>query len=245
MMNGRETDLEMISSNNSIQIHNNQPRSFSDTMKVKPIPKNCQRKKNRRKTNQRREGETQVGGSIRISNMEETITESREDSIAKEESALEKTSRRRGIEKTVVWKTFKSIVFLICLIFLIIQSVEFFNVYYKYPTIIVTDITVAKEFKLPAITLCFRNTISFKEFCSYEPDECEKPRNMEEFCRKHESDCSNGTTNLTIPKQDDDTIQIIQHYLLNDSYNDAALFVDYEYGSSSLLFVSIISIILK
>ncbi|GBN74274.1 hypothetical protein AVEN_51573-1 [Araneus ventricosus] len=99
-----------------------------------------------------------VGGSIGISNMEETVTESREDSIAKEDSALEKTSRRRAIEKTVVWKTFKSIVFLICLIFLIIQSAEFFNIYYKYPTTIVMETTMAEEFKLPAITFCFKNT---------------------------------------------------------------------------------------
>ncbi|GBM41281.1 hypothetical protein AVEN_202876-1 [Araneus ventricosus] len=139
----------------------------------------------------------EVGGSIRISNTEETVIESSEGSIAKEESVLEKTSRRRAIGKTVVWKTFKSFVFLICLIFLIIQSVEFFNIYYKYPTTIVTEVTVAKEFKLPAITLCFRTTISFKEFCSYEPDRCEKPRNMKKFCRKHRSDCRNGTTNLT------------------------------------------------
>ncbi|GBN03831.1 hypothetical protein AVEN_233030-1 [Araneus ventricosus] len=142
-----------------------------------------------------RETDLEVGGSIGISNTEETVAESSEGSIAKEEFVLEKTSRRRAVKKTVVWKTFKSIVFLICLIFLIIQSVEFFNVYYKYPTTIVTDITVAKEFKLPAITLCFRNTISFKEFCAYEPDQCEKPRNMEEFCSKHRRDCRNGTTN--------------------------------------------------
>ncbi|GBM41279.1 hypothetical protein AVEN_202874-1 [Araneus ventricosus] len=139
----------------------------------------------------------EVGGSIRISNMEKTVNASRRVSIAKEESALEKTSRRRDVKKTVVWKTFRSFVFLICLISLIIQSVEFFNIYYKYPTTIVTEATAAKEFKLPAITFCFRNTISFKDFCSYEPDQCEKPRNMEEFCRKHGIDCRNGTTNLT------------------------------------------------
>ncbi|GBM47204.1 hypothetical protein AVEN_271265-1 [Araneus ventricosus] len=103
-------------------------------------------------------GNSLVGGNIRRSNIEETVTESRKVFIAKEESALEKTSRRRALKKTVVWKTFKSIVFLICLIFLIIQSVKFFNIYYKYPTTIVTHITVAKEFKLPAITFCFRNT---------------------------------------------------------------------------------------
>ncbi|GBN90564.1 hypothetical protein AVEN_21835-1 [Araneus ventricosus] len=104
------------------------------------------------------ETDLEVGGSIGISNTEETVTESREDSIEKEESALEKTSIRLAIGKTVVWKTFKSFVFLICLIFLIIQSLEFFNIYYKYPTTIVTEVTVAKEFKLPAITFCFRNT---------------------------------------------------------------------------------------
>ncbi|GBM94896.1 hypothetical protein AVEN_14202-1 [Araneus ventricosus] len=178
-----------------------------------------------------------VGGNIGISNTEETATESREASIAKEEFTLEKTSRRRATEKTVVWKTFKSFVFLICLIFLIIQSVEFFNIYYKYPTTIVTEVTVAKEFKLPAITLCFKTTISFKDFCSYEPDQCEKPRNMEEFCWKHIYDCSNGTTNSKIPKQDDDTIEIMQRYLLNDSYNDALLFEDYEYASKARTFI--------
>ncbi|GBN64658.1 hypothetical protein AVEN_137907-1 [Araneus ventricosus] len=178
-----------------------------------------------------------VGGSIVISNTEETVTESREDSIAKEKPALEKTNRRRAIEKTVVWKTLKSFVFLFCLIFLIIQSVEFFNIYYKYPTTIVTDITVAKEFEEPAITLCFTTTISFKEFCSYEPDECEKPRNMEEFCRKHINDCRNGTTNSKIPRQRFLTAFIMQQYLFNDSYNDALLFEKYEYASKVRTFI--------
>ncbi|GBM98855.1 hypothetical protein AVEN_141086-1 [Araneus ventricosus] len=104
------------------------------------------------------ETDLEVDGSVGISNAEETVTESRKDSIAKDESALEKTSRRRAIGKTVVWKTFKSFVFLICLIFLIIQSAEFFNIYYKYPTTIVMETTMAQEFKLPAITFCFKNT---------------------------------------------------------------------------------------
>ncbi|CAL1301128.1 unnamed protein product, partial [Larinioides sclopetarius] len=66
------------------------------------------------------------------------------------------------------WKAFKNIVFFICLSFLIIQSVEFCNIYYKYPTTIQTEITLAKEFKLPAVTLCFKITTSFKEFCLHE-----------------------------------------------------------------------------
>ncbi|GBM77143.1 hypothetical protein AVEN_209088-1 [Araneus ventricosus] len=182
------------------------------------------------------ETDLEVGGSIGISNTEETVTESSEGSIAKEESALEKTSRRRAVKKTVVWKTFKSIVFLICLIFLIIHSVDFFSIYYKYPTIIVLETTVAKEFKLPAITFCFRNTISFKEFCSYEPDWCETPGNMEEFCKKQRSDCRNGTANLTIPMQNKMTRRVMQRYLFNDSYNDALLFRYYNYSSKARTF---------
>ncbi|GBM26332.1 hypothetical protein AVEN_239337-1 [Araneus ventricosus] len=178
-----------------------------------------------------------VDGNVGISNAEETVTESREDSIAKEDPALEKTRRRRAIGKTLVWKTFKSIVFLICLIFLIIHSVEFFNIYYKYPTTIVTEITVVKEFKLPAITVCFRNTISFKDFCSYEPDRCEKPSNMEEFCKNHPFDCRGGTTNLTIPMQDDHTREIMRRYISNDSYNDALLFSRYNYSSKARTFI--------
>ncbi|GBM93302.1 hypothetical protein AVEN_99991-1 [Araneus ventricosus] len=189
-----------------------------------------------------------VAESITISNTEETVTESRKDSIAKEESALEKTSRRRAIIKTVVWKTFKSIVFLICLIFLIIQSLEFFNIYYKYPTNVVLETTVAKEFKQPAITLCFRTTISFKDFCLYEPGQCEEPRNMEEFCKNHRFLCRENTRNIStdntsnissevislkIPKQNEWTRWIMLRYLFNDSYNDEDMFWDYKYGSSS------------
>ncbi|GBN29700.1 hypothetical protein AVEN_230593-1 [Araneus ventricosus] len=189
-----------------------------------------------------------VGGSIRMSNTEETATESRKDSIAKEESALEKTNRRRAIEKTVVWKTFKSIVFLICLIFLIIQSMEFFNIYYKYPTTIVLETTVAEEFKEPAITVCFRNTISFEDFCSYEPDRCEKPRNMTEFCTNRiytNKDCRKGTMNAKIPMQDNWTREAMQLYLLNDSYNDALLFREYDYSSKVRTFIQHFPLVLK
>ncbi|CAL1294512.1 unnamed protein product [Larinioides sclopetarius] len=103
-----------------------------------------------------------VDESKGISNTEETVNETKEDSIVQEskEPAKKKTGRRRVITKInlFAWKTFKNIVFLMCLSFLIIQSVEFCDIYYKYPTTIQTEITVSKEFKLPAITLCFKNT---------------------------------------------------------------------------------------
>ncbi|GBM52361.1 hypothetical protein AVEN_160089-1 [Araneus ventricosus] len=92
---------------------------------------------------------------IVFSTTEITVTES---STAEEEYTQKLTNNSCVIEKIVVWRTFKTLVFLICLIFLIIQSVEFFNIYYTYPTNIVQESTVNNDFKMPAMTLCFRNT---------------------------------------------------------------------------------------
>ncbi|GBN38726.1 hypothetical protein AVEN_105170-1 [Araneus ventricosus] len=60
---------------------------------------------------------------------------------------------------------------------------------------------------------------------------------MEEFCRKHIFDCSNGTTNSKIPMQDYKTSHIMQRYLFNDSYNDDLLFEEYEYDSKARTFI--------
>ncbi|GBM42517.1 hypothetical protein AVEN_80028-1 [Araneus ventricosus] len=97
----------------------------------------------------------QAGRIIVFSSTGITVTEC---PTAEEESAQKLTTNSCVIEKTVVWRTFKTFVFLICLICLIIQSVEFFNIYYTYPTNIVQESTVNNDFKMPATTLCFRNT---------------------------------------------------------------------------------------
>ncbi|GBN28985.1 hypothetical protein AVEN_798-1 [Araneus ventricosus] len=104
-----------------------------------------------------REINVEDAGSIVILNIEETANESTTASIAKEGSSQEKTNRC-VTERTVVWKIFKKFLFLACFTILIIQSVEFLNIYYKYPTNIVTETTLSQDFKLPAVTLCFRNT---------------------------------------------------------------------------------------
>ncbi|GBM04223.1 hypothetical protein AVEN_224167-1, partial [Araneus ventricosus] len=75
------------------------------------------------------------------------------------------------------------------------------------------------------------------DFCSYEPDRCEEPSNMEEFCRNHPILCSEGTSNLTVPRQDYETRKIMQSYLFNDTYNnEEELFSYYKYGYPSLQF---------
>ncbi|CAL1299494.1 unnamed protein product [Larinioides sclopetarius] len=128
------------------------------------------------------------------------------------------------------------------------QSVEFCDIYYKYPTTIQTEIIVAKEFKLPAISLCFKITISFKELCLHEPELCKKPKNIEKFCKKHPVHCMEDTTNLTIPIAFQSNVILTRHltpYLLNDSYNDAQLFLAHGYDSKTRTFIDTDSVLLK
>ncbi|CAL1293042.1 unnamed protein product [Larinioides sclopetarius] len=185
-----------------------------------------------------REIDVEVGGSIGILNAEETVSESRRVFVAREKSAQKKIDRRCAVREWVAWKTFKNVLFFICLTFLIIQSLEFFRIYYTYPTTIATEITVAKDFRLPAITFCFRNTISYKDYCSYESHRCERPSNVEKFCEKHPYHCYEDTSNLTIPKKDSSTRRNTQYYLFEDKYNDdEILFQLYNYTSKKRTFV--------
>ncbi|GBM61350.1 hypothetical protein AVEN_150494-1 [Araneus ventricosus] len=104
------------------------------------------------------QSDIEVAGSIGFSNTQNTDHESRKSSIAKEGSAEEETNSRCVIEQTLAWKAFKHILFLICLIFVVIQSVDFYSIYSKYPTNIVQESIVNNDFKLPAVTICFKNT---------------------------------------------------------------------------------------
>ncbi|GBM52355.1 hypothetical protein AVEN_160084-1 [Araneus ventricosus] len=181
------------------------------------------------------ERSAQEDRSIAFPTTENTVTES---STAEEESAHKLTNNSCVIEKTIVWRTFKTFVFLICLIFLIIQSVEFFNIYYAYPTNIVQESTVNMDFKMPATTLCFRNTMSTEKFCFENPNLCEKPSNLEEFCKKYPFYCKGNTSMLMIPMMgyytnySEEVKEMSQRYLLNGSLDDPDLFWKFGYGSN-------------
>ncbi|GBM27734.1 hypothetical protein AVEN_25353-1 [Araneus ventricosus] len=161
-----------------------------------------------------RGNEDDDSGSIELKTIKETDTESRKSSIANEETgedtsqAKEKTDLICIPAKTIIWKTFKIIVFLICVTLLVIQSVEFYNIYSEYPTNMVQQSTFMKEVKLPAVTLCFKYAVSTMRFCYDNPDWCVKPNNSEEFCQKHgffcNGDISNLTDNLNIINEIDD-----------------------------------------
>ncbi|CAL1275418.1 unnamed protein product [Larinioides sclopetarius] len=100
-------------------------------------------------------------GNIELMTFKEQYTESRNFSIANDEERLqvqEKVYFRYIPTKAILWKIFKFIVFLICIIFVVIQSVEFYEIYSEYPTNMVQKSTILKKVKLPAVTLCFKNT---------------------------------------------------------------------------------------
>ncbi|GBM32764.1 hypothetical protein AVEN_83733-1 [Araneus ventricosus] len=111
-----------------------------------------------------RGNEVEDAGNIELTAIEETDTESRISSIVNEESyenrlqAEEKIDFRCILAKTIVWKIFKIIVFLICLIFVVKESVEFYNIYSEYPTNLVQELVVSNKVKTPAVTICFKNT---------------------------------------------------------------------------------------
>ncbi|GBM40807.1 hypothetical protein AVEN_137314-1 [Araneus ventricosus] len=101
-------------------------------------------------------------GNIELMTIKERDTESRTSSMAYEEidedrlQAQTKTDIRCIPAKTIIWITFKSIVFLICVIVVVIQSVEFYNIYSEYPTNMVQKSIFIKKVKLPALTLCLK-----------------------------------------------------------------------------------------
>ncbi|KAF8778890.1 hypothetical protein HNY73_015572 [Argiope bruennichi] len=146
------------------------------------------------------------------------------------EESPQNINSRCALKKADAWKTFRKIVFLVCLIFVVIQSVEFYNIYMEYPTNIVLETKVNKDFKLPAVTLCFWNTISTESFCLRNPNLCEKPNNLKEFCKKHETACVGNTSELRIPMKGIYTNfswkieNIAQRYLLDENLKDPQLY---------------------
>ncbi|GBM81495.1 hypothetical protein AVEN_154540-1 [Araneus ventricosus] len=155
-----------------------------------------------------------------------TTESSRKSSIAIVESFEEPKNNWCVLQKTDAWTFFKNIIFLICVTCLITQAVEFYNMYNKYPTNIVFETSMNNDVKIPAITLCYRNSISAQNFCSDYPDLCEKPNNLEVFCRKHPRICTGNNTALRIPKHgcytnfSEEVEKIAQRLLLHDSHDD-------------------------
>ncbi|CAL1289849.1 unnamed protein product, partial [Larinioides sclopetarius] len=48
--------------------------------------------------------------------------------------------------------------------------------------------------------MCFTMTISTEVFCRFNSQYCEKPNNLEEFCKKHPIYCGGNTSSLRTRK---------------------------------------------
>ncbi|GIY48630.1 hypothetical protein CEXT_259441 [Caerostris extrusa] len=97
----------------------------------------------------------------------------REQIVAVEDSSLWKIRRRplKCIFKGgFAWQMIKSAIFVICCAFFFIQSAEFYNHYYTYPTITNIAIVAPENVTLPAITYCDKNIVERTRFCDVYPD---------------------------------------------------------------------------
>ncbi|XP_055944617.1 uncharacterized protein LOC129975579 [Argiope bruennichi] len=84
--------------------------------------------------------------------------------IVTEETAHEMPKKED--EASSAWKILKIILFVICLIVFIHQSVGFFNLYYTYSTTTSTIMTHPDVFKMPAVTFCSDNPVRRSSFCA-------------------------------------------------------------------------------
>ncbi|GIY14280.1 hypothetical protein CDAR_503431 [Caerostris darwini] len=60
-------------------------------------------------------------------------------------------------KRGVAWQMVKNAVFFACCSFFFIQSKQFYNHYYTYPTTTNIAVVSPENFKLPAITVCDKN----------------------------------------------------------------------------------------
>ncbi|CAL1289826.1 unnamed protein product [Larinioides sclopetarius] len=172
---------------------------------------------------------------------EETVTRFCDFDNVNEDTEQKSNHKRCAVQKFVSWRVFKTLVFISCLICLIFQSIEFLKIYYKYPTNIVLESIVEKDFKLPAVTLCFMNTVSTKTFCQYSSSArfCEKPNNLKEFCMKHPMHCIGNISNLKIPmtgyytNYSKNPEELSQNYLIFEEFDAKQLYVKDSYIKTS------------
>ncbi|GBO08665.1 hypothetical protein AVEN_233845-1 [Araneus ventricosus] len=72
-------------------------------------------------------------------------------------------------------------VFICCIAGFIYQSLDFMDLYWKYPTILDIQITRKGEIMMPAVTACDANGVRLSLYCKYFP--CKEPVSERRFCR--------------------------------------------------------------
>ncbi|GFT63906.1 uncharacterized protein NPIL_3221, partial [Nephila pilipes] len=125
---------------------------------------------------------------------------------------MSELNKRNIRKRRLIWKQFKTAIFIVCVACFSWQSANFFELYFTYPTTTNIDITYPEVLIKPAATLCNTNPVKRSMFCDKYPYLCQKPSNLTEFCKKHSHFCEGGTSKLMIPKLE---------YYANDSTEEA------------------------
>ncbi|GIY35548.1 uncharacterized protein CDAR_109651 [Caerostris darwini] len=91
-----------------------------------------------------------------------------------------------GIPEIVIshnWylRIMRLVVFVCCIVGFIYQSLDFMDLYWKYPTILDIQITRKGEIMMPALTACDANGIRLSKYCQSYP--CRKVEQEHRFCR--------------------------------------------------------------
>ncbi|GIY30672.1 hypothetical protein CDAR_210051 [Caerostris darwini] len=84
----------------------------------------------------------------------------KEQIVAVDDSFLSKIRRRPLkciFKRGFAWQIIKTAIFVICCAFFFIQSAEFYNHYYTYPTVTNFAVVTHENVTLPAITYCDKN----------------------------------------------------------------------------------------
>ncbi|CAL1273857.1 unnamed protein product [Larinioides sclopetarius] len=110
----------------------------------------------------------------------------------------EKSCKKKQILK-LIWQVLKILLFVACSTFFLRQSMEFYNRFYEYPTTTSMEVINPEYYKMPAVTICFKSLIKRSKFCAENPDRCEKPRQIELFCKNHPEICKKNESEIKIP----------------------------------------------
>ncbi|XP_067131715.1 uncharacterized protein [Centruroides vittatus] len=112
-------------------------------------------------------------------------------------------------------RIFKLFVFVACLTGFLYQLGTFLSFYFTYPTSleILVKYKTIKKLPKPMVTICNLNEVRRTMYCRDFPDNCEKPKNVRNFCQHFHHFCQKENYN------DEDLLFPLPHYYYYTSHN--------------------------
>ncbi|XP_023234651.1 uncharacterized protein LOC111634174 [Centruroides sculpturatus] len=112
-------------------------------------------------------------------------------------------------------RIFKLFVFVACLIGFLYQLGSFLSFYFTYPTSleILVKYKSIKNLPKPMVTICNLNEVRRTMYCKDFPDNCERPKNIRNFCQHFNHFCQKENYN------NEDLLFPLPHYYYYTSHN--------------------------